>query len=480
MTRTLPIGRLTKQDPGEAIRAAGTIGGFNNKGIFGDFLDQFLFEGHGYEHILGSASQVSSDFATITWDQGDQQFEDKSGAEVVLSNGDRIAVIGMDVLTANLVIDNIKGLEIFHIAFTPGQTGVGAPLNAPKFQLGDAGSGEPFRLVFGPNTSDCKLDLQTDKQFDVQELFNLSLDKRQFIMNQGVRNHIRLNGEVIYNPSEAGQIIKLDNRTINPYLIRLDGSFATWQNDTAVSWFRDLNIKLGGQRWDGTNFIETASKFTLPITITNFPERFQVNIALRFFTSMLDLTSDPRLHVRSDPTGVVTPATADFTIGSNVVTFQGGIGNIKNGMRISGASTDGIPDGAIGTTILRNINITAGTAEMFTAIGRFGVAATATFNGRAVTIDNSGAAGGSQDTDFFQNFTGSFDIASKNGGDSTITLPTGVFTSVVDGGSGTTSGLQTVGPTQDDLINFDASNSGARTHSQTQPISSGAIYYYKA
>jgi len=261
MTRTLAPGRFTRTDPGEAFRANGLIGALGNKGIFGNHLDQFLFEAHGYEHILGSTSQVSADVATITWDQAQQRFEDKAGAEVVLTDHDRIAVIGMDTLTDNIVIDNITGLEIFHIGSTPGQSG-----DNPKFQLGDAGSGEPFKIMFGPGTSECKLDLQTDQTFADLQLSNLTITQKQFIANQGKNNHIRVNGEVIYDPSSAGQIIKYDTQPLNPYFLRMDGAsfpFATNVLVDNLAWFRDLNIALDGERSDGSGgFTENQSRFS--------------------------------------------------------------------------------------------------------------------------------------------------------------------------------------------------------------------------
>ena len=110
---------------------------------------------------------------------------------------------------------------------------------------------------------------------------------------------------------------------------------------------------------------------------------------------MTDISAlDSRVHQRTDPTGVSINATADFVNTSNVVTFQGGIGSVKNGMRINGATMPGIPEGSAGTTILKNIDTTAGTAEMYNALTGAAVNATSTTTGISVTIDNSGAAGG--------------------------------------------------------------------------------------
>lgn len=395
MARQLPLGRITKTQIPDSVRRSGVFASFGDKGFFGEYFDQLMFEAHQIEHILGNAAQLASDFATMTWSNSNSRFENKAGGLVTLGDYERIAIIGMDTLTANMVIDNVKGLEIKHIGATPGQSG-----DNPKLQLGDAGGGEPFKILLGADALDCKLDLLTDKPFAELELSNLTLAQKQYVANQGKGNFIKVNGERIYNPSEAGQIVKYDTRPGNPYLLRMDGTFYPYGSDVAtdnLAWFRDLNVALGGQRWDGTKFVEVNSRFSLNPTLVFF----RINSANRFFTDISSL--DTRIHSRTDPTGVNIAAIADFVNTSNVVTFQGGAGNIKNGMRINLASSEGIPDGAVGTTILKNINTATGTAEMIDALTGAAVPATATFNGRAVEIDNSGAAGGSHDDDAFQN-----------------------------------------------------------------------------
>ena len=473
MARKLAPGRLTKQDPGEAIRKVGFIGAFTNKGIFGDYLDQYFFEAAGYEHILGSISQVNSDFATITWDQAQQRFEDKSGSEVVLGDYERVAVIGMDTLTDNIVIDNVTGLEMFHIGGTPGQTG-----SNPKFQLGDnAGSGVPFKILLGSSAVDCKLDLLTDKPFDQLALLGLTQAEKQYIANQGKNNYVKVNGEEIYNPSEAGNIITKDTEPNNPYLLRMNGAVWPWQSNGAVdglAWFRDLNIKLDGQRWDGISaFTENQSRFTLAATAAWL---FQVNIANRFMTDISAL--DTRVHERTDPYLDFIAATADFVNTSNVVTFQGGIGNVKNGMRISGASVEGILDGAAGTTILRNIDTTAGTAEMFNALTGAAVNATSTTASVGVTIDNSGAAGGSHDEDAFQGHDRFIEAVQGTDG---VFVSTTRGTGPIKNGGAFQASVTVSAPT---MITggylTDGINGTPRTRDQTQPISQGIYHYYKA
>ena len=477
MARTLPLGRISKTAVPDSVRRNGVFASFGDKGFFGEYFDQLMFESHSVEHILGDASQLASDFATMTWSNSNARFEDKAGGAVVLGDFERVAVIGMDTLTANLVIDNVKGLEIKHLGATPGQAG-----NNPKFQLGDAGSGEPFKFMLGPNAIDCKLDLLTDKPFSNLELSNLTITQKQYVANQGKGNHIKVNGEVIYNPSEAGQIVKYDTTPKNPYFLRMNGALFPWQANAAVNneaWFRDLNIALDGQRADsGGVFAENQSRFT-PIAIVAY--RFQLNTANRFFTDVSAL--DSRIHSRTDPTGVSQAEIVNFVNTSNVVTFQGGIGVVKNGMRLSGADTDGIPDatsGTPGTTIVKNINTTAGTAEMFDALTGASVNATATFNGRAVTLDNSGAAGGSKDDDFFQGHLR--DIGAQGSGRETFVsdMFTGAVTSSNNGRSfNAPFFFEDSNRAVTDNYITDGSFTTPRPHDQTQPKSSAIYYFYK-
>lgn len=480
MARQLPLGRITKTQVPDAVRKSGVHAAFGEKGFFGEYFDQLMFEAHQIEHILGNASQLASDFATMTWSNSNSRFENKAGGLVTLGDYERVAVIGMDTLTANMVIDNVKGLEIKHIGATPGQTG-----DNPKLQLGDAGGGEPFKIRLGTNALDCRLDLLTDQPFDDLDRLNLSITQKQYVANQGKNNFIKVNGEQIYNPSETGQIIKYDTQPKNPYLLRMAASDFPWSANAVVNnlaWFRDLNIALNGQRWDGSQFVETQGRFT-PVGVVNY--LFRLNRANRFFTDMKDgIDFDTRIHERNDPTGVTVLDTAGVSIGSNVVTFVSII-DIKNNMRISGLSAQGIPDATSiipETTILKNINTAANTAEMFDALTGAPSTATSSGSGLTVTMNNSGAAGGSHDDDAFQNITGSFETREMEGGGDMVVVHNDVFS---DGGAGTTlnPGVTATGaannPSQ--LSNFDASNSPfARTHDQTQPRSSAVYYYYKA
>lgn len=451
MARTLAHGRFTKDDPGEAFRRSGLITALGNKGIFGNHMDQLLFEAHGYEHLLGSVSQVASDFATITWDQAQQRFEDKSGSEVVLSHYERIAVIGMDTLTDNIELDNLTGLEIFHIGNTPGQSG-----DNPKFQLGDAGGGEPFKIKLGPNTKDCKLDLLTDKPFE-ELLRTLTVDQKRYVANQGRGNHIRVNGRQIYNPSRTGEIVQFDALPTNPYLVRMDGGMNHWTADASninLAWFRDLNIFLDGLRSDGTILQETNSRFTNLATIAATPWFFQVNSVYRFLTDLSD--ADTRIHDRDSPTTPDLELVANFVLNSDVVTFvdflgSGYEGDSKNYMRIFGSAV--IPSD---TVLLVDINTTTHTARMIDALTGDPALATGNATNEIVFINNSGAAAGSKDEDAFETHVhgtpGSTSLSAANAGVRYGSAGLAVDTTIITG----------------------------RTHDQTQPRSTAVRFYYRA
>jgi len=85
-----------------------------------------------------------------------------------------------------------------------------------------------------------------------------------------------------------------------------------------------------------------------------------------------------------------------------------------------------------------------------------------------VTLDNSGAAGGSHDTDTFQGH--------RHGpppGESAY------FTPGTQGFSGAVSRFEDTATTTGDPVT-DTVNGPPRIHDQTQPISSAVYYYYKA
>jgi len=460
----------------DATRKAG-YEAFGNKAAVGEYMDQIAYEAQ-FDAILGNAAQLAIDAAQITWDNSAARFENKAGEEVTLGDYARIAVIGMDTLTGNMEIDSVTGLEMSYLGGTQQQTG-----DNPKLQLGDAGSGEPYKILLGPDAVDCKLDILTDKPFDELELSNLTQTQKQYVANQGRGNYIKVNGEEIYNPSAAGEIIKRDTAAVNPYLLRMNGAQWAWSTHASVdglAWFRDLNRKLDGQRWDGSSaFVETQSRFTTPALIASTPHFFMLGKARRFFT---DISAyDTRIHERTDPTGVSEAQTGNFVNTSNVVTFSV-LGNVKNGMRINGASARGITDatsGTPGTTILKNIDTTSKTAEMYNALTGAAVNASST-GSTACTMDNSGAAGGSHDLDAFQGHIFYNGVADEAGQDIAVYDTT---TNEAPGLATKNTAEGTVTPTLQGLTSLpktDGVNGTPRTHDQTQPESTGAYYYYKA
>lgn len=475
MPRRLPWGRHTKASDAvvtEALRQAGIIGSFGNKGIFGDILDKLFFEAHGYEHLLGSSAQLTADYATMTWDESNQRFENKAGAEVVVDHYERVAVMGMDTLLVdNLVIDNITGLEMFHIGNTPGQTG-----DNPKFQLGDAGSGAPYKIKLGPNTKDCKLDLLTDKPFN--ELSRtLNLDEKRYIANQGRGNYIRVNGVEIYNPSTCGEIITLDATPTNPYLVRMDGQAKHWMADASnvnLAWFRDLNVALGGLASNGTNMLETQNRFTFESIIENFPWLFQVNSANRFFTDLS--TEDARLHRRKSPTPNLGDTLAEFTLGDDVVNFPLSpyTDRIRNGMRIIGGLA--LPDSDTTTVLLVDIDTTAHTAKMINGVTGDQVFALATTFGGI--FNNSGAASGSYDDDFIKHISGT--VSMRIGDSSIVNFPTGIFSVASLIGPADHQGFNASGLSiLDDRLTFNTLNVSGLSAAQTQPKSTAVLRFYR-
>jgi hypothetical protein len=482
MGRNLPFGRLNKEDIPDSVRKTGTAT-YGNKAAYGPYFDQALFEIH-QEYILGSASQLSSDFATIVWSNSNARFEDKAGDPVTLGDYERITVIGMDTLTSNIVIDNVTGLQIRHLGGTTGQAG-----DNPKFQLGDVGGGEPYKIKLGPNTEDCFIDILTDKPFE-DLLRTLTLDQKRYIANQGKNNYIRVNGVEIYNPSRSGEIFPVDVTPSNPYFVRMDGRQMHWSADASnanLAWFRDLNIRLGGLRSDGTNLLETQSKFTESAIITASPYIFQVNTANRFLTDLSAL--DTRLHERSSPTAPLSGARAPvgtLATGSDVVTFAVSPfeGDIKNGMRIrEPVSGTYLPVEVSNTVILVDIDTTAHTAKMIDALTGAPVNSTGTSGPLGFAVDNSGAASGSIDDDYITNITGSADIrpavTATTPADQIITNPTGAFNFTSAGGTGQSTPLSAAGAlATEHLVDFDASLA-VNTHYQTQPKSSAVLYFYR-
>ena len=267
------------------------------------------------DHVIGSASQVASAGATMNWDG--TKFVDRDNATITIQDYEKIEVVGSDVQTSHIEIDNVTGVEIKSV-------------KGAKFQLG-TNNGEtnnpPFRIIWGSDTEDCKIDLLMDKTFyDLSRGIyrNLTQDQRRIFANQGKRNWVKINGEWCYKPSEVGNVLQNLSSFENPYLLKFGTLYAYKRaadnSYDSLALFADLAIKDGGLR-DG---VLMSSRFTEVAT----PDHLSLNPMLnRFLTDLSTLDSD--LHSRSEPstTGFVLNAT--FLTGSSKVVFPDGLGSIK-------------------------------------------------------------------------------------------------------------------------------------------------------
>jgi len=339
--------------------------------------------------------------------------------------------------------------------------------DAPFFLEGKSVHIEPINL-FGkliiPFMKDgyqtTKIDLLMDKTFyDLSRGIyrNLTQDQRRIFANQGKRNWVKINGEWCYKPSEVGNVLQNLSSFENPYLLKFGTLYAYKRaadnSYDSLALFADLAIKDGGLR-DG---VLMSSRFTEVAT----PDHLSLNPMLnRFLTDLSTLDSD--LHSRSEPstTGFVLNAT--FLTGSSKVVFPDGLGSIKEGMRVTGASAYGIPDGTNGTTIIVEISDGAEKSAIMVDIDGDEVEATATGTG-SVTIENTGALGGSKAEDQFQSFKMEVPYACAG-----ILSPTGGGHDARSSGSNT----RTL-PLADNFID-DGINGPPRYGSQTQPKSTAA------
>ena len=201
---------------------------------------------------------------------------------------------------------------------------------------------------------------------------------------------------------------------------------------------------------------------------------------------------DPDVHARLDVLGATIADTAAFTTGGandNVITFTT-MTNIRNGMRISGADAQGIPEASStvpGTTVLKNVDTTAKTAEMIDALTGLDVDSTATVGSIAVTMDNSGAAGGSKQDDAMQTIRGSFGSANGSGAGPWANWG---FLAGAMGDSATTSsdgygnwGGTTGAAGHPKGVDFDSANSvspnTAKTNDDESRVKSTGVFFYQ-
>lgn len=450
-------GVLTIEKPTGFTLENDTMSVVNNDGVIvGPVFDNNEF------WIWGTETQVDAGNAHFYTDSDGEPLDTKDAA-FTLSEDDNIRMIHDTTFTANLKLNPVSSTRL-NVSMIQGV----------DLDFGDAGSGEPYKLIIGGNVkSGSKITLRGIQEF-IDLPFALSSNQKRFISNQSVGVRIQYNEDLIYKGSNGGyhEIIQLDSWPASPYLIRMDGQQLNWMlhstpaNNNTLAWFRDLNKFLNGYR-DGN---EVASRFTLPAVISANPHLFQVNTPNGIFRDIS--TSDPDIHSRTDSNGVSISATADFTNTSSTVTFQTSIGNIKEGMRLNGASAEGIPDGTSGTTILVDIDETARTATMIDALTRIPVNATSTTSGVSVTIDNSGAAGGSLQQDTMQGHYHDDNIQYQNPDDER--LGAGEF------GAGA-SGIKTVATNVSGGVTAaitDGTNGAPRTSSETRQKNTNGYYFY--
>lgn len=448
--QTIPIGE----------RRQGVTGG---QGIKDKKFNQLIYELR-QDYIWGTSAQVTLGDANIYTDPDGLVF-DKDDVDITanLQDDDVILMTHDATLAANLKIApaTAKRLKI-------------GMVKGASVDFGDSGSGVPFKMILGSNIAKGS-DIFVRGDFDFKENTLSDADKR-LIANQARGVKIKYNEHMLFDPNNTGDIIYRDTKAANPYLIEYDGQQLDWLADasnTTKTWFRDLNVYLDGLVSNGSTFDETRSRFSLA-AIPAY--RFQVNTGFGFLRQIS--ADDPDIHDRTDINGVSIADTAAFTTGGandNVVTFTS-ITDIKNGMRINGASAQGIPDGSTGTTILKNVDTTAKTAEMIDALTGADVNSTATIGSIAVTMDNSGAAGGGQQTDAMQVITGT-------SGDNRIgdnSAMTGAFS----GGAVSASTSQILAQTGN-WLNFDNSlstspNTAKTSEEDTYPKSIGTIIYQRA
>ncbi len=330
----------------------------------------------------GTSAQTSSGAADFYTDATGAPL-DKDAAAFTIPEDSKVEMVYDSTFAANLKLEPPSSVRVF-ISMAQGV----------ELDLGDAGSGEPYKFIIGGNVkAGSELKIRGTQEF-IDLPFALTGDQKRFIANQAVGVKIQYNEDVIYRPDKVGDLVTKMSYPSNPYLVRANGQQLSYRvhqtvpstNDT-LAWFRDLNKYENGYR-DGS---EVASRHTLPAVITASPHVFQVNTPNGMMRDIS--TVDPDIHARTDANGVSIAATVDFD-GSSTVLFQSSVGNAKNFMRITGGA---IPGGSVATTILTDIDPIGLTATMVDAL-TFAPVSVGAAAGVAATIDNSGAAGGSLQT----------------------------------------------------------------------------------
>jgi hypothetical protein len=76
-----------------------------------EYINQALFELK-TDHIIGTAAQLALDQCTCKYQSSDQTLRDSAGAAVTLSDGDRVYITGLDLLTADFDLSTYDRLRV--------------------------------------------------------------------------------------------------------------------------------------------------------------------------------------------------------------------------------------------------------------------------------------------------------------------------------------------------------------------------------
>lgn len=373
------------------LRRSGITGG---NGIFDKYFNQIIFELR-QDHIWGTQAQVLLGDATF-YTAGSGDALDASDSVVNFSDDDKILIARntpMDKVlkfqpssSKRLNIEMMKGVEL---------------------DFGDSGAGAPWRIRFESNFKEGSK-IKIRGTFDFKKS-TISREDKRLIVNHAKGVEIYYNEYGIYVPSNTGELFYADSVRPNPYEIEYNGQTLDWKLDSGVTnfnetYFRDLNIFGSGLVFDGTDFVETNSRHTLPSTIASNPHLFQINKGYGFLRQRSD--SDQDINARLDRNGVSVFVNADFVISTSKVIFDSST-DIKNGMRINNTGVR-VPESTTGTTIITNLNLNDSgdiTADMVDGLdGVTPVLASSSGSAIGVKLDNSGAAGGSEQENQMQGF----------------------------------------------------------------------------
>jgi len=436
------------------------------------------------DHVLLTASEqalYSNDDRFIRFDSVAANFKRRDDTPVTIDDGDWVVVKSTETLAANLEFAGDRLRIEAHKGF--------------QIDLGNQGDNIPYAIFIKGNN--CKAELlvqQTVRSLaailgddKVTPMSNslTAMENRRVIKNQGENNYIAYNREVIFRggaPTAHTDFVKPNH----PYLLEWDSYIYDGikrdlpllpnLDNTFKCWFTDMYYWLD-RRFNEKLDVPDATLAYHTVTVPSRAARFMRQVGL----------DDPDRHSRTKQESYDdTIASADYTQVSDKIILQNNaardIKNVKSGQRVQAT---GLPGGSTGTTIVRpgSIVTTPGSesfqimnAEDFTPV-------TASASGD-LTLNFSGMAAGSAQTDAFQNITGSFEIrrAEGAGAPPVAFLGENAISITVGGGTITAASRVEVIPPDAtlDLIEFDASDSpGTRTATENRALNFFGIPYYR-